>query len=55
VPSATTMVNKGLDVAEMDAKLLEKIEEAFLYIIELNKKVSALELENKQLKATLKN
>jgi len=50
VPSAQDMVNTGLDVAEMDAKLLEKIEEAFLYIIELNKKVKALELENKQLK-----
>jgi len=55
VPSAATMVSKGLDVAEMDAKLLEKIEEAFLYIIELNKKVKVLELENEELKATLKN
>jgi len=52
VPSAQTMVNTGLDVAEMDAKLLEKIEEAFLYIIDLNKKVNALESENKQLKAS---
>lgn len=55
VPSAQAMVNTGLDVAEMDAKLLEKIEEAFLYIIELNKKVKALELENKQLKANQNN
>lgn len=55
VPNAETMVNNGLNVAEMDAKLLEKIEEAFLYIIELDKKVNALQLENKQLKNKLKH
>ncbi len=32
------MVENGLDVAEMDAKLLEKVEELTLYIIEQNKK-----------------
>ena len=37
VPSATEMVNQGLDVAKMDAKLLEKVEELTLYIIEQNK------------------
>ncbi|MFD2603234.1 hypothetical protein [Flavobacterium suzhouense] len=37
VPSAADMVNNGLDVAKMDAKLLEKIEELTLYIIEQNK------------------
>lgn len=38
IPSATEMVENGLDVAEMDAKLLEKVEELTLYIIEQNKK-----------------
>jgi uncharacterized coiled-coil protein SlyX len=37
------MVEKGLDVAEMDAKLLEKIEELSLYIIEQNKRIEQLE------------
>lgn len=42
VPSADAMVEDGLDVAKMDAKLLEKIEEAYLYIIELKKEVDEL-------------
>lgn len=43
VPSATEMVKEGLDVATMNAKLLEKIEELSLYIIEQNKRIEALE------------
>jgi hypothetical protein len=42
VPSAEEMVKGGLDVAKSDAKLLEKIEELTLYVIELNKEVKAL-------------
>ena len=37
VPSAKEMVDNGLDVAQMDAKLLEKIEELTLYAIEQDK------------------
>jgi hypothetical protein len=37
IPSAQEVVNEGLDVAKMDAKLLEKIEELSLYIIQLKK------------------
>ncbi|MFD2603236.1 hypothetical protein [Flavobacterium suzhouense] len=48
VPSAADMVNNGLDVAKMDAKLLEKIEELTLYAVQQNK-------ENKDLKAELEN
>lgn len=55
VPSAEEMVENGLDVARMDAKLLEKIEEAYLYIIDLNKKVDALATENEGLKTSLQN
>jgi hypothetical protein len=43
IPSATEMVKEGLDVATMDAKLLEKIEELSLYIIAQNKRIEALE------------
>ena len=37
IPSEKEMVSKGLDVAEMDALLLQKIEELTLYMIELKK------------------
>ena len=43
VPSAEEMVNNGLDVATMDAKLLEKIEELHLYIIQLHDKIENIE------------
>jgi hypothetical protein len=43
IPSANEMVKEGLDVAQMDSKLLEKIEELTLYIIEQNKRIEALE------------
>lgn len=43
VPSAEDMVDRGLDVASMDSKLLEKIEEAYLYIIQLEKRIKELE------------
>ena len=42
VPSAEQMVENGLDVATMDAKLLEKIEELSLYVIQLKKEIDAL-------------
>ena len=47
-PSAQEMVDNGLDVATMDAKLLEKIEELTLYLIEMKK-------ENEALKCRLDN
>lgn len=43
VPSADEVVEEGIDVAKMDALLLEKIEELTLYIIEQNKRIEALE------------
>ncbi|MBD2703800.1 hypothetical protein IC229_24350 [Spirosoma sp. BT702] len=42
VPSAEDVVEKGVDVAKMDAKLLEKIEELTLYSIEQQKENQAL-------------
>lgn len=43
VPSGNEVVEEGIDMATMDAKLLEKIEELTLYIIEQNKRIEILE------------
>ncbi len=48
VPSAEEVVKSGIDMAKMDAKLLEKIEELTLYLIELKK-------ENLSIRAELNN
>ncbi|RYU95512.1 hypothetical protein [Emticicia agri] len=50
VPSADEMAQRGLDVAETSAKLMEKIEELTLYLIEANKKIEELDKEVKNLK-----
>ena len=50
MPSAQEIVSEGLDLAKMDAKLLEKIEELTLYMIEQNKKINKLESEISALK-----
>lgn len=50
VPSAEEMSNSGLDVLQTSAKLMEKIEELTLYLIELNKEVKYLKEENQKLK-----
>ena len=44
VPSADEVVEQGIDVAKMDALLLEKIEELTLYIIDLQKQINELKL-----------
>ncbi len=43
IPSAEAVVENGVNVAEMDAKLLRQIEELWLHVIELKKKNDALE------------
>ncbi len=50
VPSAEEVGKNGIDVAKMDATLLQKIEEMTLYLIEINKKLGKVEEENKALK-----
>jgi hypothetical protein len=52
VPSASEVKENGINVGDIDAKLLQKIEELTLYMIEQNKKIDAqqqkiIELENK--------
>ena len=37
VPSAEEVVNSGIDLAKMDALLLQKIEELNLYVLQLQK------------------
>jgi hypothetical protein len=50
VPSATEVVEKGVDVGKMDALLLQKIEELTLYMIELKKTNEQLRKELNELK-----
>lgn len=51
VPSANEVTENGVNLGEMDAILLRKIEELTLYTIELSKEVKALRNENSALKA----
>jgi trimeric autotransporter adhesin len=50
VPSANDIVKNGINLGQMDAKLLEKIEELTLYAIEQNAKYEALVKEFSELK-----
>ncbi len=42
IPSANEVKENGIDLGEMDAKLLQKIEELTLYIIEQQKQLEEL-------------
>ena len=42
VPAAATVRAEGLDLGQMDAVLLEKVEDLTLYLIELKKENDAL-------------
>jgi trimeric autotransporter adhesin len=53
LPSAKEVVEKGIDNAQMTSKLLEKIEEQTLYIIELQKQNVLLNSKNKKLENRL--
>ncbi len=43
VPSADSVQKNGIDVGEMDAVMMKKIEELTLYIIQQNKKIEELQ------------
>lgn len=49
MPSSEEVVKDGIDLAKMDAMLLQKIEELTLYIIDLKKQSEALEKRIKKL------
>jgi len=51
VPSEATVKEEGIALGEMDATLLQKIEELTLYVIDLNKKYKNLEKENQDIRA----
>ncbi|GGZ24803.1 hypothetical protein GCM10007049_16510 [Echinicola pacifica] len=53
VPSEKEVIENGIELGKMDATLLQKIEELTLYVIDLNKKVQLLEIENKLLQKEL--
>ena len=54
VPSAQEVVKEGIDLVKMDAKLLEKIEELTLYLIELDKKNADQQKQIVELENTVK-
>ena len=47
IPSATEVESNGVNIGEMDALLLEKIEELTLYIIDLQKQIDELKKEGR--------
>jgi hypothetical protein len=53
IASADEMKENGLELGEMNIKLLQKIEELTLYLIDINKTVNDLKHENKVLKASV--
>jgi hypothetical protein len=54
VPSETEVLNGGMNVGEMQAKVLQKTEENTLYILDLNSRLEEKEKENEFLKSELK-
>lgn len=50
IPSAQEVIENGINIAEMSAKLLEKIEELTLYSIQQNKQIKQLQDANETLK-----
>lgn len=55
VPSAEKVADEGINLGQMDATLLKKVEEITLYLIEHQKKLETLEKENRQLREELKS
>ena len=51
IPSEEEVLKNGINLGEMNSKLLQKIEELTLYMIEMKKDITVLKAENKVLKA----
>jgi hypothetical protein len=47
IPSANEMVKNGVSMGDMQVKLLQKVEELTLYVIELKKEINILKQEHK--------
>ncbi|WP_375334265.1 fibronectin type III domain-containing protein [Flagellimonas sp. C4] len=54
IPSAKEVENSGIDLGSMDAKLLQKIEELTLYLIEQDSEIEKLKEENEKMQLLLK-
>ena len=50
MPAASDVQEEGIDLGEMNAKLLQKLEEQTLYIIEMNKQLGELKNQLEELK-----
>jgi hypothetical protein len=55
IPDEKEISEKGVDLGDITSKLLQKIEDLNLYIIDLNKKLEILQTENKTIKNLLNN
>ena len=55
VPSEKQMQTEGLNINEFQIKLLQKIEELTLYMIDQNKEIQYIKQENEELKEQIKN
>lgn len=53
IPDGDEVAKKGIDLAEMNTKLLQKVEEQMLYIIQINKKIETLTNEMEEIKTKL--
>ncbi|WP_185153987.1 pyocin knob domain-containing protein [Dysgonomonas sp. ZJ709] len=54
IPSERQMIEEGVNVTDMQIKLLQKIEELTLYMIEQNKQIKELKEENLEIRKLLK-
>ncbi|MEO0333449.1 MAG: TMF family protein, partial [Bacteroidota bacterium] len=54
IPSAESLVETGIDLGTINAKLLEKIEELTLYVIQQNQELTRLKERQSQLEQALK-
>jgi hypothetical protein len=54
VPSEEDVFKNGINKVQMDAVLLQKIEELFLHLVSQSKRIDAPEKKNTELKAELK-
>ena len=54
MPSAKEVEQNGANLGEIQKVTVEKTEELYLYLIEINKRLKQLEKENQELKASLK-
>ena len=50
IPSADDVAKNGVKVGEMESKLLQKVEELTLHLIDMNKRLRTLEEENSELR-----